>query len=310
MASAFAFVKGMIEISNKTKKGVCPFIVDFCWATGEPQVKSQEEKDEGTDDDDDDEQDEQDEQNNQQEKPGYVDLVGNVGTKLTKNNLKHVMTGYNFDNPPQPEEIERIFAKLFNKFNSNKLDEEKAFIYPHKKRIIAFVDRRKSRNNKEIADAVYMFEPPSKKYTHNIPDDPVSLWGISASKTCLLPNIKYDEKSAIGEANPDKLNMDQDEKNKDEMDINIGATHHCKNGLLTMSIIAKKENVIKCYLFYGGGVIRFFPEDIKIVFPTIFNMDYGGNRDYIEKDKELDNLIKIMKDQIVDEEFSKFQQYY
>ena len=75
---------------------------------------------------------------------------------------------------------------------------------------------------------------------------------------------------------------------------------------MTLSFVVKKENVIKCYLFYGGGVIRFFPEDIKTVLPTIFNMEYVGNRDYIENDKDLDHLIKEM----TAEEFFKFQQNY
>ena len=88
------------------------------------------------------------------------------------------------------------------------------------------------------------------------------------------------------------------------------ATSHCNNALLTMSIIVKKENVIKCYLFYGGGAIRFFPADIKIVFPKIFNMDYGGNRDYIENDYDLNNLMNKMKAELVDEDFSKFQENY
>ena len=77
-----------------------------------------------------------------------------------------------------------------------------------------------------------------------------------------------------------------------------------------MSFVVKKESVIKCYLFYGGGIIRFFPEDIRTVFPKIFNMDYGENRDYINNDQDLIKLINEMKVQLVDQEFSKFVENY
>ena len=88
------------------------------------------------------------------------------------------------------------------------------------------------------------------------------------------------------------------------------ATHHCNSALLTLSFVVKSQKVIKCYLFHGGGFIRFFPQDIKTVFPTIFNMDHGANREFIENNRDLDNLIKKMSDEVIDEEFSKFQQNY
>ena len=109
-------------------------------------------------------------------------------------------------------------------------------------------DRRESKDNTEIPDAVWMFEPPSKKYTHNIPDEPVCLWGFSASRTCLLPNMNYDEKDAIGETYANRLNVKDkkdaigqtyanrlnkkdEKKNHDDMDLNI-------RGLLNLLMFA------------------------------------------------------------------------
>ena len=184
------------------------------------EEKNEEDNDDEDADDDDDDDDDQAEQYDD-EKTKYIDLIGDISEKLKKNNLRNGMTSYNFDDPPEPEDIQRIFTKAFENLKGNGLEEEKSFVYPFKRRLIVFVDRRKSKNNTEISDAVYMFEPASKKYTHNIPDEPVSLWAISASKTSLLPNINYDEKDAIGGPNADRLNKDEKE-NKDPTDQNIG----------------------------------------------------------------------------------------
>ena len=99
----------------------------------------------------------------------------------------------------------------------------------------------------------------------------------------------------------------QGDDDKDPEDQNIGSSNHCNGSLLTLSFIVQSRDVIKMYLYYNGGMIRFFPDDIKTVLPKIFNMDYGRNKQYIEKNQELDRRIQEMNGKVVDVEFAKFQ---
>merc|ERR1712083_434887 len=79
---------------------------------------------------------------------------------------------------------------------------------------------------------------------------------------------------------------------------NIGAGFGAGGSVLTLSIHAKQENVVKMYLFINGQCIRFMPEDVKTVLPVLFNMDYENNTDWIEGklDSGPDSYIKAMQD--------------
>merc|ERR1711933_231124 len=91
--------------------------------------------------------------------------------------------------------------------------------------------------------------------------------------------------------------------------MNIGGSTNTSGSLLTLSIHAKQEKVIKMYLFCNGQCIRFMPEDIKTVLPVLFNMDYGDNRNYLDG-KEINDNIQAMQERIVDENFEAFQQSF
>ena len=65
---------------------------------------------------------------------------------------------------------------------------------------------------------------------------------------------------------------------------------------------------VKCYLYYNGEMIRFFPDQIRALFPTMFNMKYEGNKSFLEdkKNEELDTFIKHMKEILIDKSFEQF----
>ena len=85
----------------------------------------------------------------------------------------------------------------------------------------------------------------------------------------------------------------------------IGATADCGGSLLTLSIYAKQEDVVKAYLYWNGQAMRFIAGDTKTVLPRIFNMDYPGNRQFVESAR-IDSQIKNMKDILKDAEFDSF----
>ena len=45
---------------------------------------------------------------------------------------------------------------------------------------------------------MYLYEPPKGVFARDIPNDELPEWYISASRTCLLPSVEYNEDKAIG----------------------------------------------------------------------------------------------------------------
>ena len=62
---------------------------------------------------------------------------------------------------------------------------------------------------------------------------------------------------------------------------------------------------------FNGQIIRFMPgDDVKRLFPLIYNMEFGDNRDYIEENKNLDGLLDQMQKKLIDKQFSEWQKQY
>merc|ERR1712173_108267 len=123
----------------------------------------------------------------------------------------------------------------------------------------------------------------SPQITRDIPKSPLPEWFVDASRQCLLPGLDDDD--------------------------NISVSDPCQGGVITFSFCAKKENVVKLYLYFNGQCMRLMPEDVKVIFPCLFNMDYGDNKQWIES-KEVDECIENMNEGLMDTEFAAFQQSY
>ena len=53
-------------------------------------------------------------------------------------------------------------------------------------------------------------------------------------------------------------------------------------------------------------MIRFFPDEIKLVFPEIFNMEIEENKAFMQSET-LDVLIKSMNEKLQDKNFEAFK---
>ena len=138
------------------------------------------------------------------------------------------------------------------------------------------VDRREEVNH------FFMYDAPDECGV--IPGNTISEWYFNSSRQCIIPK--------------------DSENGKD-----IGTQTACDAGILTASFHVKQEKVIKMYLYHNGGCIRFMPEDIKSVLPTLFNMKREDNVKFIESG-EADRCIQRLQGLLVDNEFDAFQESY
>ena len=286
--------------------------MDVVIVEGEPirTTKTDANNDDGKTQQESDEEDEEDEhdagQNTQDSAYGpYVDYVGDVEAKLKQNKLPYVKKQLDIDLEKYKDT--RLFGELFQKFkqdNEIKDDDEK---YLSHKRVIALIDRRKSKNSDNIDD-IYFYPAYPGKYTRDIPNDAVPEWGISASHTCLLPSMNFNINEVVSEQNTSHLNKlenEQKDKNPSE-DENITTSTHRKGGILTFSFHARSADKLRMQLYFNGQSIRCLPTDLKDVLPRLL-VDDDRNKAY-KTDKELDQIIKELDPKFGDSEFKAFQQ--
>jgi len=310
MVGATTFVQNLLTRSKDYISGICPFQFDVAIAVGKPQPNL----DDNIGDDDDEDDDEDDGKDGGGDGDVYYDYIGDIEGKLKKNELKF----WNQDSNPETD-ARRIWGELFQKFlEHNKLqDAESETSYLQKKRIISMIDRRKyDQSGKvpadQVQDKVFMYEPPDD--ARDIPNDAVPEWSIAASRRCTLPHMSYADGDIMKEmAEESEALKDLNDAQKREYwakNKNIGAAFGCSGAMLTLSFHVKQEKVIKLYLFCNGQCMRFMPEDIKTVLPALFNMEFGDNKEWIEREEEVEEHIEQMKRVLIDEEFEAFQQSY
>ena len=151
----------------------------------------------------------------------WIGIVGDIEKKLNKNNLKFIhkrlfpdfplqllMTGFIrpymkvvvtdilricklfYGNDDYLYPMLSRFDKMYKEFKEqHKIKDTNDNLYLHNQRMIILIDRRHLSCDDRVTDHLWMYEPPSN--CRNIPVDPVPEWYISASKTCLLPNMNY-----------------------------------------------------------------------------------------------------------------------
>merc|ERR1712228_697917 len=236
--------------------------------------------------------------NHEQKEEPFVDSVGSIDEKLKKNGLKFAKI------PANPLELGKVFQRTFIAL-FGKLKDQKNKIksnYPHNERFMGLVDRRQYQMPN---DSVYLYEPPLN--CRRIPNNAVSEWYLNSSRTCLLPNMAYGDGSEA-EKGPNKENKHGLNQQKLK-NANIGSLLQCKGAFLTFSFHVKAVDEVKCYLYWNGQIIRFMPEDIRNVFPKIFNMDWchGDNAKWLKKNEMLDGMLLDMKSVIKDAHFEGFK---
>ena len=286
-------------------------------------------KKDGVSDDDDDDDDHDNNNGQGEDKTDFVDCIGDIGLKLEENDLLYIQGS---NQPSLGSDFaygkDREFDKLYNRFKEkygiSEGKENTNTLHLNHKRMIVLVDRRQNKmdNSKHntYKDNIWMYEgtyfyleniviPNKMQYglifslyiapsnCRDIPPNAPGEWHISASKTCLLPNLKYgDGKAAEGDPLKNKqngINKQQNNQKSDQKDTaeklrkaNLGSGFHCKGAALTVSFIVKQENAINCKLYYNGQMNVFRPKDIHAIFPTMFNMKWNGEASGIDKSNE------------------------
>eukprot|EP00484_Ammonia_sp_Unknown_P013956 CAMPEP_0197076374 /NCGR_PEP_ID=MMETSP1384-20130603/212084_1 /TAXON_ID=29189 /ORGANISM="Ammonia sp." /LENGTH=559 /DNA_ID=CAMNT_0042515227 /DNA_START=28 /DNA_END=1707 /DNA_ORIENTATION=+ len=300
LAYAASFVSNLVQTTERStdaRVALCPFHVDFCIAVGKPE--------ESKDDDEDENDDDSDEDDNKDDSPDYTqDFVGDIQAKLEQNELRFVQL-------EEKEEInQRTFGNLLERLaGTNTIDKTNTKHFLHKRRLVSFIDRRKTKHQSDPKDPVFMFEPPRGPYTADVPtgNDNVPEWYVSASRSSLLPpgpDQKYDAEEAVG----NKQNTSNDKVNQPGM--NIGASFHAAGQVLTFSFHIPAADKVKLYLFWNGQMIRLLPEDITSVLSQIF-VDNQENQKWTQDgNKEREELVEQLKRAIVDKQFEAWLQKY
>eukprot|EP01084_Bolivina_argentea_P039967 73846_1 len=214
----------------------------------------------------------------------FFDCIGDIKEKLLRNKLKYVATNININ------EID-IFHNTFDELRQQMSEKD----YPFRKRMISFIDRRRLQN-----DTIFMYEPPEN--ARYIPNNAVPEWYLSSSRTCILPNINYNENEAH--------NYNGCVRTKKQLiNANITSRSHCNGGLVIFSFHAKQNDNIKCYMYINGQNTRFLPNDIINVLPLLFDMDWndGTNKSFVETEKKSNELINTIANKLIDKSFEKWR---
>jgi len=177
---------------------------------------------------------------------------------------------------------ENVFDGLYDEFGGE--------LVILRKRIISFVDSRKQN------DDIYMFEPP--KNCRDIPRDARDEWYLNSSRTCLLPGDNFKIDAEVG---------DYWQCNEEVTNPTIGSSSHADGRVLTFSFHVISQDIVRIYLYKSGQMIRFFPEDLKVLLPRFYDMNFGGNAMF-KISRAMDECIGRMKGKLNDVMFSSFQE--
>ena len=186
-------------------------------------------------------------------------------------------------------------------------NEQESFL--HRRRMIAFIDRRSAAKGGHTSYDAWLYEPP--KDCNEIPDNAVPEWFINASRTTLLPQLGYRVQSELSQDERAAFAMKNHSAELEAEAMatkqNVSSSFHCVGSLLTLSFYVKSADVVKCYIFWHDLGIRFMPEDIRTTLLRIFDLERHGNREFLQNDEILAGFIESMRRGLRDEEFKAFQ---
>jgi len=226
-----------------------------------------EDSDSGSEEDDEDDPYFEDEEKDEDVDQYFVDIPGR---------LKHhkcAMVKYDFD-PKVDKEMGRRMGLVFEQLK-HQIKDNKDGIYPRKRRFCALADRRsKSDTNTKEEESgsdgshdpypFYMFEPGD---ADKMPANMVTDWYFHAAKTCAIPSMKY--------------KPDEQESNHQ---ATIRVDNAYKGKMITFCFQVDSEDSVRCYMFWNGCYIRIvYPEDLKIMLETMFDLKHGKNEAYLKE---------------------------
>jgi len=232
---------------------------------------------------DDDDDDEDEEEENKDDEESGKDYFSNVAKQLKSNDCPFVskkLKGVNRGARFMMQTFKEFSGELGNSKYKDKPYDMKQ--YPRKKRFCAYIDRRGDSKDEDLI----MFEPPDD--ANSLPDKHVPEWYFNAAKTVIIPSGGYKDS----------------QKSKDfDIQETITADHAYKGRTITLSFHVDDEESVRCYLFWNGCYIRIvYPQDLKKILLSVFDIEYKDNKNYLEQ-KADDDLNKL---RVKDDTFDAF----
>eukprot|EP01084_Bolivina_argentea_P214191 363677_1 len=172
--------------------------------------------------------------------------------------------------------VARELYKLFIDLSRNRKNKNSNHEYPHQSRFCGILDRRG--NSKKIKNKVYMYDAPG--YCNEISSDHVPELYFELCKKCLIPQK--------------------------------GNTHITSETvtpqIMCLSFHIDAEDDVKCYLYYNGGMMRFFGNDIFDVLPRFF-VDDEKKAKFVTNQGLQRDIKNGLARQLRDSKFDSFFQY-
>eukprot|EP01084_Bolivina_argentea_P111351 198703_1 len=294
------YIYGLLSLThNLAREGQesCPFQVDHCIIfnkiSSTQNIVTEGIDETQSDDSDDDDCDYDSEPNDD----AYFDCIGDITAKLKAEKLCYFA---HRDGEHQQKRAHSMALRLpyhFQEFKNSVISKKYKGVeflqYPRNKRFVSVIDRRKNEEEKMSGDELILFEPPD--VCNTIPKSAVPEWYFDSSRTCVIPNIGYEN----GKNKVDVIVHQHKEKLKQQTIVSNAA---CNGALMMLSCHAISSEEVRCYLHLNGTITRFFASDILRLLPLYFNMDIKKNDEFV-KSKEAQSLVQKMTTKLRDYKF-------
>merc|ERR1712129_83841 len=246
--------------------------------------------------DDDDEDDEDDTSDDV-----FFDCFANIKQKLEDDDRLFIRKPFD-QKDRSGDVVSRLFDTQFKEFKKGMEGKYggKMKQYPRKFRFCSVVDKRLpdcGAGGVIDGDELIFFEP-TKETAIIPPGKHVPLVYFETSKACLIPAAKgYVEPKGAQAADTgakDKLTKEP-----------ITSQSPCKGAMMLLSFHVESTDVMRCYLYVNGQCIRFMPEDVIMLLPTLFDGKVPGNKGWA-KAEHAKRLVEVMRTQLRDVQFGAF----
>lgn len=201
------------------------------------------------------------------------DILGDVREKLKAHKLKYS------EIPVTPDRKGRLYKMAFDKLQTEINSANKDSLFPKSRRFCSLMDRRKKKHE------FLMWEAP--KDCGIIPNDYKPGWFFNSSSATIIPHKGY---KAGGK----------------ESSENVFIQNKKLSNLMVFSFHVTAGDEIRCYLYLGGAMTRFMPQDIYGMCQNLFDMKAFENQKFVDDKKTKETIDKLC---IPDARFEKFRQY-
>merc|ERR1712228_255523 len=146
-------------------------------------------------------------------------------------------------------------------------------------------------------DELIFFEPPND--CNKLPkEEHVPMVYFETSRTCIIPRVGYGDDRPYIEDPKERI-----------LKATITSRMHCNGAMLMLSFHVESKDEIRCYMYLNGQIMRFMPNDIRVLLPKFFDKEFGDNKGFAES-KDAQKLVDAMKENLRDVRFNAFMKKY